>query len=213
MHLSENRCFPGQVSMRKIPIPKITMPFLLCWCLCAVGANANAAEENTFSFDWRPPAFTATTAAGETFQYPDDLQGPTIVLFWATWCPYCKALMPHLQSIVDEYGGEVRVLALSFKDDGDPASYVKNYGYQFLLITAADQVVDAWGIKTTPGLFLADQTGRVVFSRGAIPEQAYPAERFADNEGLKRSHKAARAAPFWAARLRLSLDRLIDGAD
>jgi hypothetical protein len=33
------------------------------------------------------------------------------VLFWATWCPYCKALMPHVQSNLDEYGKQVRVVA------------------------------------------------------------------------------------------------------
>lgn len=188
--------------------------YLFYLFLSVVGVRpVAAADDQAFSFHWQPPAFAATTAAGQTFQYPGDLQGPTIVLFWATWCPYCKALMPHLQSIVDEYGDEVRVLALNFREDGDPVSYIENYGYQFLLFPAADEVADSWGVRGTPGLFLADQSGRVVFSKGAIPKQAYPPERFADSEGLKRSQKAARSAPFWAARLREALDKLVAGPD
>jgi thiol-disulfide isomerase/thioredoxin len=171
--------------------------------------TAFAAGDHAYQFDWQPPTFTATTASGELFHYPEDLQGPTIVLFWATWCPYCKALMPHLQSILDEYGDDVQVLALNFREDEDPVEFMADYGYEFLLIPAADEVAGSWGIKGTPGLFLAERSGRVVFSRGAIPEQAYPAERFANNEALKHFQKAARVAPFWAARLREALDGLL----
>lgn len=171
-------------------------------------SNARAAGDQVFQFDWQPPAFVASTEAGQDFHYPQDLQGPTIILFWATWCPYCKALMPHLQSILDEYGEGVQVLALNFREDGDPVEFFSDYGYQFLLVPDADAVADSWGIKGTPGLFLAGPSGRVVFSRGAIPEQAYPEERFSNDE-LKHFQKASRVAPFWAARLREALDGLI----
>ena len=191
-----------------------TIKLLITFCFVLFVASSGpvaAAEDPTFAFDWQPPKFSATTAAGQVFKYPDDLQGPTIILFWATWCPYCKTLMPHLQSIEDEYGDGVQVLALNFREDGDPVSYIEEYGYQFLLFPSADEVADSWGIKGTPGLFLADQTGRIVFSRGAIPKQAYPPERFADQKGMKNYQKASRAAPFWAAHLRETLDQLIDG--
>ena len=184
---------------------KLLLPYLF---LLIGGGSVAAAQDSAFEFDWQPPAFSAKTAQATTFEYPGDLQGPTIVLFWATWCPYCKALMPHLQSIVDEYGDGVRVLALNFREDGDPVSYIARAGYQFMLFPEADAVAESWGIKGTPGLFLADKSGRVVFSRGAIPKAAYPAVRFADNDTLKGSQKAARAAPFWAARLRESMDQL-----
>lgn len=187
----------------------IKFPFLLCVILAVAVATPSLAKDDPgFQFDWQPPAFVATTASGKAFHYPQDLQGPTIVLFWATWCPYCKALMPHLQSILDEYGDDVQVLALNFREDGDPVEFISDYGYEFLLFPAADEVADSWGIKGTPGLFLAGPSGRVVFSRGAIPEQAYPAERFAHNEELKHFQKASRVAPFWAARLREALDKL-----
>ena len=90
---------------------------LTAWLL--TGAAAAHAQANQ---DWMPPGFDLQRADGTEFRYPDDLAGPTIILFWATWCPYCKALMPHLQSILDEYPGQLQVLALSIRDDGDPAA-------------------------------------------------------------------------------------------
>jgi len=55
---------------------------------------------------------------------------PFILFFWATWCPYCKALMPHLQSLRFEYGDRVKILAINLIDaDGDPVEYVRNAGY------------------------------------------------------------------------------------
>jgi len=182
---------------------------VLLFSLFLAGTRCFAADsDEVLNIDWQPPDFVADTAAGEPFHYPADLQGPTIVLFWATWCPYCKALMPHLQSIIDEYDYSVRVVALTIRDDEDPVAFLDKYGYQFLSIPDGDAVAEAWGVKGTPGLFLADATGRVVFSRLAIPEQAYPPQRFAGNEELKNFQKASIRAPFWAAKLRLALDQV-----
>ena len=156
--------------------------------------------------DWRPPAFELEDSNGQSLHYPEDLSGPTIVLFWASWCPYCRALMPHLQSIVDEYDGKIEVLAVNFRDDEDPQSYVSERGYDFRLFLQGDPVAERWGVRATPGLFLVDETGRVVFSNYAIKESDYPADASEKVEKLKHYQKAARKAPFWAARLRLAID-------
>ena len=79
--------------------------------------------------DWQSPAVNLADSDGQNLRYPDDLDGPAIVLFWASWCPYCKALMPHLQSIVDEYDGEIEILALNFRDDDDPREYISERGF------------------------------------------------------------------------------------
>jgi thiol-disulfide isomerase/thioredoxin len=170
-----------------------------------VGISTVEAQSN---HDWQPPAFTLSQPDGSEFRYPADLSGPTIVLFWATWCPYCKALMPHLQSILDEYPGQVRVLALTIRDDGDPAAVLAEYGFDFTLLTAADAVAEAWGVKGTPGLFLADAGGRVVFDRLRIPAAGQSSSAPAE-AAMKHYQKAARNAPYWAARLRAALDELL----
>ncbi len=163
---------------------------------------------STPQFDWQPPGFEISGSGGEVFRYPESLQGPTIILFWATWCPYCKALMPHLQSIIDEYDGRVQVVALNFIDDDDPAAYLAERGYDFRLILHSEEVAKSWGVKGTPGLFLADRSGRIVFSRGAIPEAAYRVNPSENYDELKHYQRAARRAPYWAARLRIAIDNL-----
>ena len=158
------------------------------------------------TMDWQTPAFQLEDSSGLEIDYPADLKGPTIILFWASWCPYCKALMPHLQSIVDEYDGRINVLALNFREDEDPAEYISNRGFDFRLFPESDSVAQLWGVKGTPGLFLVDQTGRAVFSNFSLPEKAGPANPALAVEDMKHYQKAARKAPYWAAHLRLAID-------
>lgn len=153
------------------------------------------------------PAFDLNDSNDVTFHFPGDLEEPTIVLFWASWCPYCKALMPHLQSIVDEYDGQIAVLAFNFRDDEDPTEFQSEYGYDFHIFPQADAVADMWGVKGTPGLFLVDGTGRIIFSNFSIPEDAYRANLTGKEISLTHYQKAARKAPFWAAQLRLAIDK------
>ena len=182
------------------PLTRIIATALLVFaCTQAVGDT---------QMDWRPPAFELADSDGQSLRYPDDLDGLTIVLFWASWCPYCKALMPHLQSIVDEYDGEIEVLALNFRDDEDPMEYISERGFDFRVFPQSDPVAELWGVKSTPGLFLVDKTGRVVFSNYAIAQSDYPTDASEQMEGMKHYQKAARKAPFWAAHLRLAIDQM-----
>ncbi|WP_107947340.1 redoxin domain-containing protein [Lysinibacillus parviboronicapiens] len=62
-----------------------------------------------------PPDFTLTTLDGEEVTL-SDLRGKKVVLnFWATWCPPCKAEMPHMQNYYDQYAKKenVEILAVN----------------------------------------------------------------------------------------------------
>jgi len=185
--------------------PKLVKVIFLAFALL-ITAPAHSAPQ----IEWQAPAFEIDEPDGSLFKYPASLEGPTIILFWATWCPYCKALMPHLQSILDEFPGQVQVLALNFKDDDDPAAYLARLGYDFRLILHSEEVAKSWGVKGTPGLFLADQSGLVLFNRRAIPKEAFPDDPAENQENLKHFQKAARQAPFWAAQLRIAIDELLN---
>lgn len=150
------------------------------------------------------PSFTLEAADGRSLDLPADQQGVGIYLFWASWCPYCRALMPHLQSLVDEFGGRVTVYALNFRDQQDPAEYLDERGFDFVLLPQADDVAERWGVTGTPGLFIVDEKGRIRFNLYEVLTTDPPGF-----EQLNHTQRAQRRAPLWGARIREALDEVL----
>jgi len=133
-------------------------------------------------------------------------QQTTVLLFWATWCPYCKALMPHLQSMRLEYGDNVKILAINIFEDGDPVRFIQEAGYDFTLLLDGDKVADDYGVTGTPSVFVLDHKRNVRFDLRILPRLEPPDT----GEPASNSRKAAYRAPFWAAEIRKSIDAVID---
>jgi len=173
----------------------------LTFCLIlAAWACSVAAQES------RPgSSFTLANAAGEELTLPDNQEGVGVYLFWASWCPYCRALMPHLQSIVDEYEDQVTVYALNFRDERDAAGYMDENGFDFVLLPEADGVATQWGMRGTPGLVIVDRDGEVRFNLYEVLTENPPGY-----EDMSHSQRAQRRGPFWAARIRETLDEVLN---
>lgn len=130
----------------------------------------------------RALAWHGTGADGRAIEFdPQHLRRPAILLFWATWCPYCKALMPYLQHVYDAAGSDkLDVYAIDFKDeDGDPVAELRERKQTFTLVRDGDPIAAQYGVKGTPGLFLVDANGDIVYKRsgGDAPEKVEAALR------------------------------------
>ena len=113
--------------------------------------------------------------------------------------------MPHLQSLEDEYGDGLTVYALNFRDQQDPAEYLDERGFDFVLLPKADEVATAWGVTGTPGLFIVDADGQIRFSLYDVLASNPPGF-----DELNHTQRAQRRAPFWAARIREALDQVVN---
>lgn len=123
------------------------------------------------------PAFSTADGKGKIVNYPADAAGkPSIVLFWATWCPYCKVAMPRLQEVAEEFADQgVRVYAVNTRqrqDRTDPVAHVERLGYDFVVLPNADNVDKLWNVAGVPGIFVVDANGKVVYRRKPTDEQA-----------------------------------------
>ncbi len=137
------------------------------------------------------PAWTLPGPKGEEVKYPESTGGsPAVLLFWATWCPYCRATMPYLDEIRADYLERgIKIFAINIKEDGDPIAHMRELGFDFVLALDGDPVADAYGVRYTPGLFVVDAHGRILFRRRPTESQA-----------------GKTIAEFWAAEVREALD-------
>lgn len=130
----------------------------------------------------RAPAFSLDDAKGHEIAFPEHSGGaPAIVFFWATWCPYCHALMPYLQQIKADYAEHgVEVYAVSFKDDGDPVEHMHELGHDFVVLPVGDLVADDYDVWSAPGIVVVDGNGVVRYKRKSIGADVKPGKEIAE---------------------------------
>jgi thiol-disulfide isomerase/thioredoxin len=182
--------------MRNLSVT-ITIVALLAWFSSVQSADVS-------------PDWTLTSVQGQNVQLSEEVQQqPVVLLFWATYCEYCKALMPHLQSMRLEYGDSLKILAISFREKGDPVAFIQNTGYEFTVLPEGDAVATMYEVTGTPGLIIVDGEQQVSFDLRDLPTYR-PWE-----SGKKLSHRqrAAYLAPFWAAEIRKAIDSILRESD
>jgi thiol-disulfide isomerase/thioredoxin len=155
--------------------------------------------------------FRLQTPAGASVEFSGKSRAPaTILFFWASWCPFCKALMPHLQSVLDQYGDDVQLLAINIMEDGDPAALLSDSGYDWTLLLNGDAVAKTYGVRGTPGLFVVDRSGATVFDLSRVQVTAAIQKRLAGADSRPRT--ASRLAPYRAAEMRRAHDPAVRAA-
>jgi thiol-disulfide isomerase/thioredoxin len=137
-----------------------------------------------------------TDFSGAEIDFPAVLQGkPTVLIFWATWCPYCKAFMPYLGEIQRDYGAEkINILAIDVFEDGvlDPATYVESLGFPTIAVANGDAIAEIYSVVGTPGLMILDGQGNLVWKRASTELPA-----------------GKTVAELWAEQVREQLDQLL----
>jgi len=145
--------------------------------------------------DMAPP-WQARDFAGRSVDFPTVTQGkPAVVVFWATWCPYCKAFMPYLKNIEADYAKQgVKVVVINAKEDGrgDPKAYVQGLGFSPIAVANGDEIAKAYGVQYIPGLLIVDGKGKVAYRR---PWTDLPAGQT--------------VAELWDGQVRTALDALV----
>jgi len=116
------------------------------------------------------PEVDVEVVSGEGPKSIKEANGKVLVLdFWGTFCEPCKKSFPKYQELVDKYGGNVVVLAVSVDDPGDKkkedlTAFASEHKAKFAIVRDKDhKAADAYGLKdmTMPSSFVIDKSGVV----------------------------------------------------
>lgn len=154
--------------MAKIPPLMILPPaiFAAFAGLAVAGMMRDNPDEVRSAIVGNPAPAVPVEAVNGTTQLTDaDLRADdiTIVNFWASWCPPCRAEHPNL---LDLQAQGYRVAGVNFRDQQDQAGpYLVDYkdpffatGFDLRGRTAID-----WGVTAPPETFIVDGDGTVLF--------------------------------------------------
>ena len=111
--------------------------------------------------------FTGTTVTGDDFEGAS-LQGrPTLLWFWAPWCPTCRGQIPQVQGLADDYEGELNVVGVGSLDS---AEAIADFAGDVPGITHLEDVDgELWqrfGVTEQSSFVLLDEDGAVAFEAG-----------------------------------------------
>ena len=111
------------------------------------------------------PALPTEGLQGRVQLTDADLRGSgvTIVNFWASWCPPCRAEHPVLMDLAAQ---GYRVAGVNFRDTADAAGqYLTENGDPFFAsgFDPSGRVSVDWGVTAPPETFLISDDGTVLF--------------------------------------------------
>ena len=129
------------------------------------------------------PDIVVTDLEGNNKQLSEYFGKPTIMVFWATWCGYCKDELPALEMLKEKYGDNLNILALN---GGDSAEDIKdfmeenNYTFETVMVGIEESIkFDAQSIPVTA---ILDSEGTIeFFTRGSLDAETMFNEYFVPN--------------------------------
>ncbi|MCO4769357.1 MAG: redoxin domain-containing protein [Deltaproteobacteria bacterium] len=116
------------------------------------------------------PELDITEWVGDDLGTMASMKGkPTLLLFWATWCPHCRKAMPGIEENVwQKYRDQgLNVVAVTKNSRGQTTDKVRDYmtenGYTMPVAIDPGTTSRNYGVSGIPAAALVDKDGNVVF--------------------------------------------------
>lgn len=125
------------------------------------------------------PQFSLQTTLGESITLAEYNGKPVVLNFWASWCPPCRAEIPHFQAVSKKYNGQAVILGI---DQGEPASIVSDFanamGVSYPLLLDTDSSANRlYGVTALPTTIFIDRDGVISEVYTGIANQAILEDR------------------------------------
>ncbi len=100
-----------------------------------------------------------------------DFKNKVVLLnFWATWCPPCRAELPAMQDLYDDYGDRISFVLVSSEDAGKLKNFLDESGYTLPVYTQQSPLPAAFRVSSIPTTFLISRQGEIVVDKNGAAD-------------------------------------------
>lgn len=146
-------------------------------------AEGNSSENAESDSVEKAADFYAFDLNGNKVTLAEKIGKPVVVNFWATWCPPCKAELPHFEKLYKELGGEVEFMMVDMTDGkretvNDVKDFVEENGYTFPVYCDSEQnAAMTYSVYSIPVTLFIDKEGNLSDMRiGVLDEETLRSE-------------------------------------
>jgi peroxiredoxin len=113
---------------------------------------------------FQAPDFELENSTGETIRLSELRGRPVLVNVWASWCPPCRAEMPAMQTVYQQYQDQgfivLAVNATDQDDRQDALDFAQEWQLSFpILFDTQGQVSRQYQVRSLPTSFFIDPQG------------------------------------------------------
>lgn len=131
----------------------------LALALTACGKKERASAGGDYA-----PAFTLQASDGTTVKLSDYAGKVVLLDFWASWCPPCRAAIPHIVELQTALGAQgFQAVGLNLDENPDDlTAFLQENPVNYPMAKADDKVrTDFGGVSAIPLVLLIDRQGRI----------------------------------------------------
>lgn len=111
--------------------------------------------------------FAATTVTGESFEGASLAGRPTLLWFWAPWCPTCRGQIPQVEGLAADYDGKLNVVGVGSLDSAEAiAGFADDVDGVTQLEDAEGELWKRFGVVEQSSFVLLDADGALAFEAG-----------------------------------------------
>ena len=137
-------------------------------------------------------AIFLTTTTGEKIKlistedgikFPDYPNKIILLDFFATWCPPCRAAIPHLNSLQSKHKDDIQVIAIlmeEHKDNSEVERFITKHNVSFPISNSKENFILSQalgGIRSLPTMVMYDKNGKYhTHYVGVAPEEMIDAD-------------------------------------
>jgi len=109
------------------------------------------------------PVLKGVTLTQQLYELPAHPDKPTLVHFWATWCPICRTEQGTIAAIARDHPNTITV-AMNSGLTNEVKRYMQEQGIDFPTVNDPDgSISEVWGVHAVPASFIIAPDGKIQF--------------------------------------------------